>query len=63
MKKNVEIRKARLFGVSAGRCGDGTAQQINAQERFAVHLFVDSLLCYFHFLAIHEQSMAVGFNM
>ena len=53
----------RLYGVSAGRCGDGTAQQINAQESFAVHLFAGFLLCYFHFLAIHEQSMAVGFNM
>ena len=41
----------------------GTAQQINAQERFAVHLFAGFLLCYFQFLAIYEQLMAIGFNM
>ena len=59
MKKNVEIRKAERQDVPL------LLEFIrgNAQERFAVHLFVDSLLCYFHFLAIHEQSMTVCFNM
>ena len=28
-----------------------------------IHLFIIVLLGYFHFLAIHKQSMAVGFNM
>ena len=59
MKENVEIRKAERQDVPL------LLEFIrgNAQERFVVHLFVVSLLCYFHFLAIHEQSMAVGFNM
>ena len=55
MKKNVEIRKAER-------------QDVPLLLEFIrgivpIHLFIIVLLGYFHFLAIHEQSMAVGFNM
>ncbi len=71
--KNLAAEIARLIMMAmtdecclyycADGCGLGAFRKMMTCLVNREHLFVNSLLGYFHFLAIHKQSVAVGFDM